>query len=92
MRHPAIVLSKRRRPTAAKSPRAVLELNARRDQQPSWLQFKDPADRLIAAAGSAEGAALSWHSRDGLGSPAVPAHAARHRVKPGIAKPSRVLR
>ena len=77
MRYLAAGLSKRRTLISVKPASAAPEINVRREQQPSWARFKDPADRLIAAAGSADGAALlSWHSRDGQGSPALRTHAA----------------
>ncbi len=44
--------------------RVVPAIAYRRDQEPFWLQLKDIADRLIAAAACAEGNALSWHPPD----------------------------
>lgn len=54
-------------PTA---PRIVPAVPYRRDQEPFWLQFKDIADRLIAAAASAEGSVLSWHGTEAQLGPA----------------------
>jgi hypothetical protein len=50
--------------------RIVPSVPYRRDQEPFWLQFKDMADRLIAAAASAEGSVLSWHGTDAQLGPA----------------------
>jgi hypothetical protein len=45
-------------------PRVVPAIPYRRDLEPFWLQLKDIADRLIAAAGYAEENALAWHPTD----------------------------
>jgi hypothetical protein len=77
MRHLAAGSSDRRPRISVKAASTAPKIKVTRDRQPAWLQVQDPADRLIAAASSAEGAALSWHSRDGLGSPGVRARRAR---------------
>ena len=82
MRYLAAGLSKRRTLISFKPASTVPDIEVRRDVQPFWLQFEDPADRLIAAAGSADGAALlSWHSRDGQGSPACAAQGELSRTQ-----------
>jgi hypothetical protein len=41
--------------------RVVPAIPYRGNKEPSWLQIKDVADRVIAAAGCADAALLSWH-------------------------------
>jgi hypothetical protein len=45
-------------------PRVVPGIAYKGDQEPFWLQLKDIADRLIAAASCAEENMLSWHAAD----------------------------
>lgn len=71
MRHLARGLNKRRLLISVDPAGTVPKIRVARDPQPAWVHAKDPADGLIAAAGSAQGASLSWHSRDGLGPPSL---------------------